>query len=63
MTYDQVTQAVDNGFLVYWKHEGYKVTQDKLHRYLVIFSSNDYTTPLLAGDCSDCFVKGANNEA
>lgn len=56
MTYDQVTQAVDNGFLVYWLNDGYQVTKDNLGRYLVIYTSSDYTTPLLAGDCVDCFI-------
>lgn len=56
MTYDQVIRAVDNGVPVYWMNEGYQVIKDRLGRYLVAYTSNEYVTPLLAGDCEDCYI-------
>lgn len=58
MTYDQVTQAVDNGEKVHWHNEGYIVIKDRLERYLVIFTANEYTTGLQESDCQQCFIGG-----
>jgi hypothetical protein len=39
MTYNEVTEAIDNGKSVYWSHEGYSVVDDYKGSYYIMHLS------------------------
>lgn len=57
MTLDEIKEAVDGGAVVCWKNPIYRVVHDKLDRWLIVCTLNDYTTHLSPDhDLQDCFV-------
>ena len=36
MNVKEIKHAVDNGLIVHWANEGYKVIKDKLNQYLIV---------------------------
>ena len=56
MKYDEIIQALENGFKVCWSNSAYKVFLDngKLH---CIYEYNCYMTALAEGEFKDCFTE------
>ena len=57
MKYDEIMQALENGFKVYWINSAYKVFLDNGKLY-AIYEDNSYMTPLAEAEYKDCFIKG-----
>lgn len=57
MNHNEIMQALENGFKVYWSNSAYKVFLEngKLH---VIYEYNSYMTPLAEAEYKDCFIEG-----
>lgn len=57
MSYNEIMQALEKGFKVFWINSAYKVFLDngKLH---VIYEYNSYMTALAEDECKECFIKG-----
>ena len=57
MKYDEIMQALENGFKVYWINSAYNVFLDngKLH---CINEYNSYMTALAEVEYKDCFIRG-----
>lgn len=55
MSYNEIMQALENGFKVYWINSAYKVFLDngKLH---VTYEYNSYMTALVETEYKDCFI-------
>ena len=47
MNLQEIKDAVNAGLTVHWANEGYEVIHDKLDQWLVVFTSNGYTTGLV----------------
>ena len=58
MTYQDIMQALENGFKVYWINSAYKVFLDNGKLY-AIYEDNSYMTPLAEAEYKDCFIEGA----
>jgi len=46
MNLQEIKDAVNSGQKVYWSNTGYEVVHDSLDQWLVVFTSNGYTTGL-----------------
>ena len=57
MKYDEILQALENGFKVYWINSAYNVFLDNGKLY-AIYEDNSYMTPLAEDEYKDCFIKG-----
>ena len=57
MTYQDIMQALENGFKVYWINSAYKVFLDNGKLY-AIYEDNSYMTPLAEDEYKACFIKG-----
>ena len=57
MSYNEIMQALENGFKVYWINSAYKVFLDngKLH---CIYEYNSYMTALAESEFKECFIEG-----
>jgi hypothetical protein len=70
MTLQEIKSAVDRGQSVKWANQLYDVIKDSLGQYLIICSSNQYTTGLthtdgktLNGRSSEFYIsKGKRND-
>ena len=58
MSYNEIMQALENGFKVYWINLSYKVFLDNGKLYC-IYESNSYMTALTEPECKYCFIVGA----
>ena len=56
MSYDEIMQALENGFKVYWINSAYMVFLDSGKLY-AIYEYNSYMTPLADAEYEDCFIK------
>ena len=57
MKYDEIIQALENGFKVYWINSAYKVFLDNGKLYC-INEYNSYMTALAESEYKECFIKG-----
>ena len=57
MNHNEIMQALENGFKVYWSNSTYKVFLDNGKLY-AIYEDNSYMTPLAEDEYIDCFIKG-----
>lgn len=57
MNHNEIVQALENGFKVYWSNSAYKVFLDNGKLY-AIYEYNSYMTPLAEAEYKDCFIEG-----
>ena len=57
MSYNEIMQALENGYKVFWNNSAYKVFLDNGKLY-GIYEYNSYMTPLAEAEYKDCFIKG-----
>lgn len=57
MNEQEIMQALENGYKVYWVNSTYKVFLDSGKLY-AIYEDNSYMTPLAEDEYQDCFIKG-----
>ena len=58
MSYNEIMQALENGFKVYWMHNGYKVFLDNGRLY-TIYTYNEWMCGLQESEYKECFIEGA----
>ena len=56
MSYNEIIQALENGFKVHWINSAYKVFLDNGKLY-AIYEYNSYMTPLAEAEYKDCFIE------
>lgn len=55
MNEQEIMQALENGFKVYWINSAYKVFLENGKLY-AIYEYNSYMTPLAESEYQDCFI-------
>lgn len=55
MNEQEIMQALENGFKVYWINSAYRVILDNGKLY-GIYEYNSYMTPLAEAEYKDCFI-------
>ena len=55
MSYNEIMQALENGFKVYWVNSVYKVFLDNGKLY-AIYEDNSYMTALAEEEYKECFI-------
>ena len=62
MTREEVFQALMQGKKIHWSNEGYRVLTQRtatMDDMIVVFTANQYTTPLTDACLQHCFVMEA----
>jgi DNA modification methylase len=57
MSYNEIMQALENGFKVHWINSAYRVLLDNGKLYC-IYEYNSYMAALVEAEYMDCFIKG-----
>lgn len=57
MSYNEIMQALNNGFKVYWINSAYRVLLENGKLYC-IYEYNGYMTALAEAEYKECFIEG-----
>jgi hypothetical protein len=58
MSYNEIIQALKNGFTVHWINSAYRVFLENGKLYC-IYEYNSYMTALAEAEYKECFIEGA----